>query len=141
MEIRRIWTSTELTGYIPFPYAAQVFRIDRHTTEMTTQKSRTETAYGVTSLTPQKANPARLLQLNRGHWTIENRLHYIRDFTFDEDRSRVRKGNGAQIMATLRNLAISLLRMAGVRYIAPALRACSRLGFSILRFIGLGRRL
>ncbi len=141
MEIRHIWTSTELTGYLTFPYAAQVFRIERQTTEMATQKYRTEIAYGITSLTPQKANPARLLQLNRGQWTIENRLHYVRDFTFDEDRCCVRKGKGAQIMASLRNLAISLLRMAGARYIAPALRACSRLGLSVLRFIGLARRL
>lgn len=141
MEIRHIWTSTELTGYLTFPYAAQVFCIQRHRLEMVTQKNRTETVYGITSLGPQKADPARLLQLNRGHWTIENRLHYVRDFTFDEDRCCVRKGNGAQIMASLRNLAISLLRMAGARYIAPALRACSRFGLGVLRFIGLPARL
>ena len=108
---------------------------------MVTQKERTETVYGITSLVPQKADPARLLQLSRGQWTIENRLHYVRDVTFDEDRCRVRKGNGAQMMASLRNLAISLLRMAGARYIASALRACSRLGFAVLRFIGLAGRL
>jgi hypothetical protein len=78
-----------------------------------------------------------LLELTRAHWTIENRLHYVRDVTFDEDRCRIRKGAGAQVMASLRNLAISLLRMAGARYIAPALRACSRLGQNALRLIGL----
>lgn len=108
---------------------------------MITQKERRETVYGITSLKPPKADPARLLQLTRGHWTIENRLHYVRDVTFDEDRCRARKGNGAQIMASLRNLAISLLRMAGARYIAPALRACSRLGLGVLRLIGLAVRL
>jgi predicted transposase YbfD/YdcC len=123
--------------YLPFPYAVQVFCIQRNTTEIVTQKNRTETVYGLTSLTPQKADPARLLSLSRGQWSIENRLHYVRDVTFDEDRSTIRKGKGAQVMASLRNLAISLLRMAGARYIAPALRACSRLGLGIFRLIGL----
>jgi predicted transposase YbfD/YdcC len=104
---------------------------------MVTQKDRTETVYGLTSLTPQKADPARLLSLSRGQWSIENRLHYVRDVTFDEDRSTVRKGWGAQVMASLRNLAISLLRMAGARYIAPALRTCSRLGLAVFRLIGI----
>lgn len=108
---------------------------------MVTQKKHTETVYGITSLRPQTADPARLLQLVRGHWTIENRLHYVRDFTFDEDRCSVRKGRGAQVMASLRNLAISLLRMAGARYIAPTLRACSRLGLGVFRLIGLPTRL
>lgn len=141
LEIRHIWTSTELTGYLTFPHAAQVFCIERQTTEIATHKDRTETVYGITSLPPQKADPARLLQLSRGHWTIENRLHYVRDVTFDEDRCSVRKGNGAQVMASLRNLAISLLRMAGARYIAPALRTCSRLGLGVIRLIGLAGRL
>jgi predicted transposase YbfD/YdcC len=130
-----------LTGYLTFPHAAQVFCIQRHTTQIASQKKRTETVYGLTSLQPQKANPVRLLQLTRGHWTIENRLHYVRDVAFDEDRCRVRKGNGPQIMALLRNLAISLLRMAGAPSIAPALRACARLGLGVLRFIGLPAQL
>jgi predicted transposase YbfD/YdcC len=104
---------------------------------MVTGKQHSETVYGVTSLSPEKADPARLLELARGHWSIENRLHYVRDVTFDEDRCRIRKGSGAQIMASIRNLAISLLRMAGARLIAPALRACSRLGIDVLRFIGI----
>jgi hypothetical protein len=124
-------------GYLTFPYAAQVFSLQRNRTEIVSQKDRTETVYGITSLTPRKANPCRLLSLARGQWSIENRLHYVRDVTYDEDRCRVRKGKGAQVMASLRNLAISLLRMAGARYIAPALRACSRLGLRVLRLIGL----
>jgi hypothetical protein len=141
LEVRQIWTSTELTGYLTFPHAAQVFCIQRDTTEIVTQKDRTETVYGITSLPPQKADPARLLNLSRGHWSIENRLHYVRDVTFDEDHCCIRKGTGAQVMASLRNLAISLLRMAGARYIPPALRTCSRLGPRVLRLIGLPIRL
>jgi hypothetical protein len=82
-----------------------------------------------------------LLELSRAHWTIENRLHWVRDVTFDEDRCRIRKGAGAQVMASLRNLAISLLRMAGARYIAPALRACARMGENVLRLIGMPLKL
>jgi predicted transposase YbfD/YdcC len=105
---------------------------------MLTQKNRLETAYGVTSLNPAQANPARLLALSRGHWSIENRLHWVRDVTFDEDRSRVRRGRGAQVMATLRNLAVSLLRMAGARYIPSALRHCARRDDSLVfRLIGI----
>jgi predicted transposase YbfD/YdcC len=141
LEIRNIRTSTELTGYLAFPYAAQVFSIQRNRTEIVSQKERTETVYGITSLTPLKADPGRLLRLARGQWSIENRLHYVRDVTYDEDRCRVRKGCGAQVMASLRNLAISLLRMAGARYIASALRFCSRLGLRVLRLIGVQVRL
>jgi hypothetical protein len=121
---------------VDFPHAAQVFAIRRDTTEMVSQKSRIETVYGITSLKAECADPERLLALSRNHWTIENRLHWVRDVTFDEDRSRVRKGAGAQVMASLRNLAISLLRIAGARYIAPALRRCARSDCDALRLIG-----
>lgn len=137
MEVRRIWTSTELNGYIHFPYAAQVFVLQRETTEMVSQKSRSETVYGITSLADSVAHPQRLLGLSRGHWSIENRLHWVRDVTFDEDRCRVRRGKGDQVMATVRNLAVSLLRMAGARYIPPALRICARGDDSLVfRLIG-----
>lgn len=135
--MRRIWSSSELNGYVNFPYTAQVFVIQRESTEIATQKSRTETVYGITSLKPQQANPQRLLSLSRNHWSIENRLHWVRDVTFDEDRCRIRKGAGAQVMATLRNLAISLLRMAGATNIAKALRHCARMNFDVMRFLGL----
>jgi hypothetical protein len=66
----------------------------------------------VTSLTPEQASAKRLLELNRGHWEIENRSHWVRDVTFAEDHSQVRTGAGPRMMATLRNLAIGLLRLA-----------------------------
>ena len=126
-----------MTGYLTFPYAAQVFCIQRDVTEIVTGKFRSESVYGLTSLTPQKGRPARLLTLNRNHWSIENRFHWIRDVTFDEDRCQIRKGAGAQVMAGLRNLALSLLRMAGVINIAQALRHWARQGLLVLRFLGL----
>jgi hypothetical protein len=135
--VRRIWTSTELNGYIDFPHAAQVFAIQRDTTEMVSQKFRSETVYGITSVTSERANPERILALSRMHWSIENRLHWVRDVTFDEDRCRIRRGAGAQVMASLRNLAISLLRMAGAEIIASALRHCARSDSLVFRLIGL----
>ena len=93
--------------------------------------------YGITSLKPAVANSERVLSLSRGHWSIENRLHWVRDVTFDEDRSRVRRGTGAQVMASLRNLAVSLLRMAGADHIPCALRHCARQADCfVLRIIG-----
>ena len=81
-----------------------------------------EIAYGVTSLKKEKASAERLLVLNRGHWEIENRVHYVRDVTFDEDRSRIRVKNGPRVMASIRNLVISILRLMGFRYISDGIR-------------------
>src|SRR5262249_37891781 len=139
-EERRIWTSTELCGYLDFPYVAQVFVIERPILKLTSGERRCEIVYGVTILSPEKASPARLLTLNRNHWCIENALHYVRDFTFDEDRCRIRKHAGARVMASLRNLAISLLRLAGAENIAAALRTCTRSQQHPLRLLGLAYR-
>jgi hypothetical protein len=68
---------------------------------------------------------------------VENRLHWVRDVTYDEDRSQIRKGQGPRVMATLRNLAISVLRLAGAQYIAKATRWCGRHVEACLRLIGL----
>lgn len=86
------------------------------------QKWSTETVYAVTDLTAEQGRPDQLATWLRGHWCIENRLHWVRDVTFGEDLSRVRTGNAPQVMATLRNLAISLLRLTGATNIAKALR-------------------
>ena len=80
---------------------------------LTDNTEQRETVFCITSLSPLKANAARLLTLNRDHWAIENRLHYVHDRTFDEDRSQVRKRAAPHMMAALRNLAIGLLPLAG----------------------------
>jgi predicted transposase YbfD/YdcC len=82
-----------------------------------------ELAYGVTSLEQKRASAKRLLELNRGHWEIENRVHWVRDVTYDEDRCRIRTDNGPRVMASIRNLAIAIARMMGFRYIPDANRA------------------
>jgi predicted transposase YbfD/YdcC len=137
LEIRKIWTSSELNDYVEFPHCAQVACIERITTHLKSQQTRHETAYLITSLPPEKASPERLLELNRRHWEIENRLHYVRDFTFDEDRSQIRTKNGPRMMACLRNLAIGLLRLVGYTNIAKALRHLAATPHLSLKLIGL----
>jgi hypothetical protein len=139
---RDIWTSTELNDCLGFPHVQQVFCIKRTTTDLAGnlvpgRKTIEELAYCVTSLTPAEASPARLLALSRGQWEIENRLHHVRDMTYDEDRSQVRKGNRPQVTAGIRNLAISLLRLAGADSIAAATRYLGRQLERPLRLLGL----
>jgi predicted transposase YbfD/YdcC len=90
--------------------AAQVARVER--IRETGGKISTETAYIVTGLTAAEAGPEHLLNLSRSHWAIENRLHYVRDVTFNEDRCRVRAG--ARALAAIRNLVLYLIRSAGM---------------------------
>jgi hypothetical protein len=137
IEARSIWTSTELNNYPQFPYVAQVFRLERRRFDLNQNKEEHEVVFGVSSLTPNQANPAQVLGLNRNHWGIENKVHYVRDVTFDEDRSPVRKKAGPHVMASLRNLAISLLRMAGANNIAAGLRACGRKETRALSLLGI----
>lgn len=105
-----------------FPFIEQVFRIERERILLPKGEKTVEMVYGITSLSPQQADVRRLLQLNRGHWSIENNSHYVRDETFGEDRSRTRKKKGPQVMSTLRNLIVSILRLLGIDNIARALR-------------------
>ena len=91
-----------------------------------TKKWSRETVYAITSLTATQASPAGLAAIIRGHWMIEDRLHWVRDLDFDEDRSQIRTASGPRVMATLRNLAITILRLAGHASIAAALRYQAR---------------
>jgi predicted transposase YbfD/YdcC len=83
-----------------------------------------------------QATPAQLAGWIRGHWRIEA-LHHIRDTSYAEDASQTRTGNGPQAMATLRNLAIGILKLAGHASIAAACRHHSRDGNRILSTLGL----
>jgi predicted transposase YbfD/YdcC len=112
-EVRTIKVSTEMNAYLAssWPFVAQVAQLTRTVT--TAGKTTTEVVYLITTLAPAKASPQRLLELNRGHWSIENRSHYVRDVTFGEDRSRLRTGSAPQILAAFRNLAITLIHRFG----------------------------
>jgi predicted transposase YbfD/YdcC len=109
LERRRLTASSQLTGYLSWPHAEQVFRLERRFVRISDGKVMEETTYGVTSLTKEQAGPDRLLQLKRAHWGIENGLHYRRDETLREDRCRL-TGQGAHAMAVLNNLVLGLLR-------------------------------
>ncbi len=122
IEVRSIWTSQELNGYLNFPYVRQVFCIHRQVSHIKKNRESYETVYGVTSLSVNQASPQLILELNRGHWSIENSLHWVRDVTFDEDRSQIRTGNAPRIFASLKNLVISIFRRCGATNIAKTLR-------------------
>lgn len=96
--------------------------IKREVTNCKTQKTNSELVAGITSLSKDKATADMLLQNNRLHWSIEDRLHYVRDFTFDEDRSQIKTKNGPQMMACIRNFVISIFNLLGLNKIASAIR-------------------
>jgi len=114
--------SSQLPPALDFPYVAQVARIERVRVRLKDNAEQREIVFAITSLRPDKADAHSLLSFNRGHWAIENRLHYVRDRTYDEDRSQVRKQAAPHMMASLRNLAIGLMRLAGATNIAAAAR-------------------
>jgi predicted transposase YbfD/YdcC len=83
----------------------------------------------LTSVPRSEANAGQLLEWVRGHWSIENRSHSVRDVTMGEDASRVRTGSGPQVMAAVRNATIGFLRLTGATNIAEAIRRnASRVG-------------
>ena len=129
--VRRTVQAVEAPAWIDFPGAAQVIRIRRTRTVNKRgggRRTTTEVAHLICSLPMTDAPPELVASWARGHWAIENRLHWIRDVVFDEDRHQLRTRNGPQIMAALRNLAISLIRLLhGPRApIAATTRAMAR---------------
>ncbi len=136
-EERRLETLTvpSWAQSLDWPGAVQIFRIERFTRQQRTRKTRGDVVYGITSLSAKEAGPAQLLQLCRGHWSIENRLHWVRDVTFDEDRSTVRSRSIPQVMAALRNTVIGILRLAGHRNIAAACRSYANRAYQTVHMI------
>lgn len=115
IEIRRLEATASLTAYLAPAWAgiAQVCRITRQ--RIIGGKESVEVVYGITSLPRDKADAARLLELARAHWGIENRLHYVRDVTCREDATRTRAENAPQVLAALRNTALTIIRRCGFR--------------------------
>jgi predicted transposase YbfD/YdcC len=111
---------------INFPHARQVIRVTRGRTKQTTGERTGEIAYYITSLPPGQPAPEQLNTWIRGHWGIENKLRWVRDVTFKEDHSQIRTRNAPHVMASLRNLTISILRLTGATNIAKALRKTAR---------------
>jgi predicted transposase YbfD/YdcC len=136
-EIRTLKVVSIAAG-IEFPHAAQAVQITRRTRSVRAGRAgkwRTETVYAITDLSPHQARPDELARWIRGHWQIENGLHWVRDVSFGEDLSQVRTGAAPQVMAALRNLVISLHRLGGATNIAAALRHHARDALRPLRLL------
>ena len=119
-ERRTLKATTALNEYLDWPGVAQVGQVESEVVK--DGKITQETRYFITSVSRSVADAGQLLKWVRGHWSIENRSHYVRDVTMGEDSSRIRKRSGPQVMAALRNATIGFLRTRGVANIAEALR-------------------
>jgi predicted transposase YbfD/YdcC len=144
VEIRTLKAVT--VHHFGFPHAAQVIQVTRKRKVgglgggAPARRWQTVTAYAITSLSAAQASPARLADWIRGHWGIENGLHWVRDVTFAEDGSQLRTGTAPQIMACLRNLVIGVLSRAGPVNLAAALRHHSRDPWRPLATLGISLR-
>jgi predicted transposase YbfD/YdcC len=109
IETRSIWTSEKLNQYLDFPHVGQIFLIQREVINKKTGEITIETVSGLTSRTAKEADAKRLLEMNRGHWAIENRCHYVIDWNYNEDRDRIRTGYGPENVTRLRRFAIGVI--------------------------------
>lgn len=128
IETRRIWCGTALNAYLDFPHVGQAFMIEREVTNKKSGEILIEHALGITSQTPEQANARRVLATNRGHWVIENSCHYIIDWNFHEDRSRICVGHGPSNVTRLRRFAVGILKRFsdGKTSIAEKMRRLNR---------------
>ena len=136
IETRKIWVTTQLNDFLNFPHVGQAFKVERITFNKKRGTTSREVAYGITSKHPHQATAAQVLQDNRRHWCIENSCHYIIDWNYDEDRSRIRTGYGTENMTRLRRFAISLIKRKNVRSVAQKMRQLTmntRLVFDYLK--------
>lgn len=138
IETRRIWCSTALNGYLDFPHVGQVFLIERERIQKKSGAGSCELAIGITSRTQEHCSPQRLLEINRGHWSIES-LHYIIDWNYDEDRSRIRTGHGPANVTRLRRFAIGVLKsfQKPRQYIPEMMRQLARRPRQVLDYLRL----
>ena len=139
IETRRIWTTTALNEYLEFPHVGQAFVVERERITKKTGESSNELAYGITSRTPDQAQAQKVLQTNRGHWSIENGCHYILDWNFDEDRGRIRTGHGPENISRLRRFAVGIIKSKSADSVAEKMRQLhrsTRLVFDYLRMSG-----
>jgi predicted transposase YbfD/YdcC len=139
VQMWHLQASTLMEGYSSWPGLKQVLKLKREVANKSTGEVREETSYAVTSLGREQAGPAELIKIWREHWHIENRLHWVRDVTYDEDRSQVRSGHIPQVMAALRNAAISVMRIMGQNNIAAACRRYAAQPALALAAVGIDR--
>lgn len=132
---RKIWITSELNEYLDFPHVGQAFVIERRTVKKKTGVVSTDIAYGITSRVPEQADAKYVLSVNRGQWCIENSCHYILDWNFDEDRSRIRTGFGPENITRLRRFAIGLIKSKGVKSVAQKMRQLNKNTRAVLDYL------
>jgi predicted transposase YbfD/YdcC len=137
LESRSLASTTALNEYLRWPGIAQIMRRTCRRRHTRTGHHEIEVTYGLTSLPRTLAGPTQLAQIWRAHWTIENRLHYVRDETLGEDRCQVHTGTAPQALAAIRNAVLSLLRFHGWSNIAAATRCYAADPLRALRLIGI----
>ena len=137
IERRTLTSSTALNGYLDWPGVGQVFRLERERT--VGGRTTVEVVYGITSLTRAQADAGQLLALVRGHWGIENRLHWVKDVVLGEDACRVRSGRGPQVLSGSRNATLCLLHQNGLSKIASALRHLAAFPMKAVQLVTQGR--
>jgi len=134
IEIRRIWTTTRLNGYLTFPHVAQAYRIERETTDKKSGETSIDVAYGITSRKKKEASPKTILRKVRGHWSVEA-YHYIIDWVYDEDRSTIRVGYGPENMTRLRRFAIGLVKSKAVKNVSKKMRQLNKNTRAVLDYL------
>lgn len=137
IEERSLTCTDDLDDYLSWPGVQQVLRRECLRTSIRTGEVTQATSYALTSLAAAETSAADLMALWRGHWTIENRVHYVRDMTFGEDANQTHSGHAPQALATLRNALLNRLRAAGWTNIAAALRHFANAVGEALQFVGL----
>ncbi|WP_371264193.1 ISAs1 family transposase [Nitrosomonas sp. Nm51] len=125
IETRKIRVTGTLNNYLDFPYVGQAFAIERESIEKKTKNISRELVYGITSQAELDASAAIILEINRGHWCIENSCHYILDWCFDEDRCRIRAGYGPENITRLRRFVIGVIKATSLKGVAQTMRKLS----------------
>jgi predicted transposase YbfD/YdcC len=122
LERRTLESSSSLSDYVDWPGVGQVMRRQYERFRLKTGEVSMATTYGITSLPAAVADASDLERLWRGHWTIENRVHRVRDVTMGEDANQTHTGNAPHVLAALRNAILNLFRHRGWDNIADAFR-------------------
>lgn len=138
IERRTLESSVALKDYLDWPGVDQVLRRTCHRVEIRTGRASEEVTYGITSLGRQRASLEQVEQFWRGHWTIENRVHYVRDESMGEDRCQVHTGQAPQALAALRNGVLNAIRHCGWKNVAAALRHFEASAVEALALLGVG---
>ena len=122
LEVRTLTTSSQLNDFLQWPFLQQVFQLERTTTLLKSGKTRHEVVYGITSLSAEQASPLELLTMLRSYWHIENRLHYPRDVSLQEDHTRFKHDTAAHCMAVINNLILAILAQTDLPFVPSARR-------------------